>query len=106
VTDIGDLDRRLVLEAPDEADDGAGGVTRSYASVATVWAQLTPVSAHADIAAGSLGAIVTHRIVIRAGREVTTFHRFRDGDRVFRIVAVRDSGDRRFIEIAAAERED
>ncbi len=106
MTEIGQLDRRLVLEAPSESADGAGGVARGYATVATVWASLTPVSARADTTAASLGAIVTHRIVIRAGRDLTTFHRFRDGARVFAIVAFRDSADRRFIEIDAAERED
>ena len=31
--DPGELNRRLVLEAPVESADGAGGVTRSYATV-------------------------------------------------------------------------
>jgi SPP1 family predicted phage head-tail adaptor len=100
----GDLDRRLVLQAPAEADDGAGGVTRSYAAVATLWAQVTPASAHADVAADSLGALITHRIVIRAPREVTTLHRFADGARIYRVAALRESADRRFLEIFAEER--
>jgi head-tail adaptor len=66
VTRIGDLNRRLVLEAPVESGDGVGGVTRSYATVTTLWAQVTPVSARADVAAGSLGAALGYRIVIRA----------------------------------------
>ncbi|MBV9558134.1 MAG: phage head closure protein, partial [Pseudolabrys sp.] len=102
----GDLDRRLVLEAPAEADDGAGGVTRGYAAVATVWAQLAPLAAHAETIAGSLGAVVTHRIVIRAGRDVTTFHRFRDGTRIFRVVATRERDSGRFVDIDAEQRED
>ena len=52
----------------------------------------------------ALGAAVAHRIVIRAGADVTTRHRFRDGARIYRIVAVRDSADRRFLEIDAEER--
>ena len=32
MTAIGELNRRLVLQAPVESDDGAGGVTRSYAT--------------------------------------------------------------------------
>ena len=35
MTEIGDLKHRLVLEAPVETDDAAGGVTRSYATAAT-----------------------------------------------------------------------
>jgi hypothetical protein len=49
----GALDRRLVLEAPAETDDGAGGVSRSYTTVATVWALVTPLQARSDVAADS-----------------------------------------------------
>ena len=106
MTQPGELDRRLTLEAPVETDDGAGGVTRSYQTVTTLWAAVAPVSARADNAAAGLGAAVTHRIVIRAGRDVTTRHRLRDGARIFRIVTLRASADRRFLEIDAEERED
>ena len=106
MTGAGELNRRLVLEAPVEVDDGAGGVTRSFETVTTLWANVTPLAAHADVAADSLGAIVSHLIVIRAGRALTTFHRLRDGERIFRIVSLRESADRRFLEIAAEERKD
>jgi SPP1 family predicted phage head-tail adaptor len=99
----GDLSQRLVLEAPGEVDAGAGGVTRSYQTAATVWAQLTPLRGRAEVAADSLAALVTHRIVVRWPRTLTTLHRFRDGTRTFRIVAFRDTADRRFIEIEAEE---
>ena len=33
MTQPGELDRRLTLEAPVETDDGAGGVTRTYETV-------------------------------------------------------------------------
>lgn len=102
----GDLDRRLVLEAPVESDDGAGGVTRTYAAVATVWAQVTPLAARADVAAASLGAALRYRIVLRARSDVTTRHRFTDGATVYRIVAARSSADRRFLVVDAEVRED
>ena len=41
----GQLNRRLVLEAVSESDDGIGGVTRLYDVVTTLWAQVTPLSA-------------------------------------------------------------
>jgi SPP1 family predicted phage head-tail adaptor len=101
----GGLDRRLTLEAPAETDDGAGGVTRSYETVTTLWAQVTPMRARSDIASDSLAALVTHRVVVRAPRMLTTLNRFRDGTRIFRIVAFHESADRRFLEIDAEERE-
>lgn len=106
MTQAGDLNQQLDLERQDETSDGAGGVTLTYSSVATLWAQITALSARADIAAASLGAAVSHRIVIRAGIIVTTRHRFRDGVRIFRVVGTRDSADRAFLIVDALERED
>ena len=103
----GALRERLVLEQPVETPDGAGGVTRSYASVTTLWAALIPVSARDQVVADSLGASITHRIVIRSRADVTTRHRLRKGSRIFRIVALRDQdGSGRFLEISAQERAD
>jgi SPP1 family predicted phage head-tail adaptor len=107
MTDPGALRHRLVLEQPVEAPDGAGGVTRSYATVTTLWAAVVPVTARGDVVAEELGATVTHRIVIRSGPEVTTRHRLREGARIFRIRALRDQdGSGRFMEINAEERVD
>lgn len=53
VTNIGQLNRRLVLQAPVETTDGEGGVTRAYADVATLWAQVVPLIATRRSALGS-----------------------------------------------------
>jgi SPP1 family predicted phage head-tail adaptor len=106
MTAPGDLNRRLVLLAPAETDDGAGGVTRGYAPVTTLWAQVLPLAGRADIAAGSLGGALRTRIVIRTRDDVTTRHRFQDGARTYRVLAARPDADRRFLEIEAEERED
>jgi SPP1 family predicted phage head-tail adaptor len=105
MTDPGRLNRRLVLEEPVETPDGAGGVTRTYAAVTTLWAEIVPLSARGDVVAASLGAALTHRILVRAGREITTRHRLHQGARIFRIVTVREQdGSGRFLEIHAEER--
>jgi SPP1 family predicted phage head-tail adaptor len=105
--DPGELNIRLVLEAPVETPDGAGGVTRSYSAVTTLWAALRPSGADGDIVAAATGATITHRILIRVHSGITTRHRLREGSRIFRIVALRDhDGTRRFTEIAAEERID
>lgn len=102
----GDLNRRLLLQAPVETDDGGGGLARSYADVCTLWAKVTPLGARADIAAGSLGAALHYRITIRRRDDVTTRHIFQDGERIYRVIAVNESADRRFTEITAEQRED
>jgi len=104
-TRIGELNRRLTLQAPVEDADGAGGSTRSYTSVATLWAKVDPVSARYDMVAAATGATVTHRIVIRSGPDVTVRHRLTEGERVYRVVSVRDEdSSRRFRVIHAEER--
>jgi SPP1 family predicted phage head-tail adaptor len=98
------LNRRLTLEAPVESADGAGGVVREFETVATLWAEVTPVSAARAIEAERAGARVTHRIGIRFADDITTRHRFRDGDRAFHIVSLRDrDGRKRFLAIEAEE---
>jgi SPP1 family predicted phage head-tail adaptor len=106
MTAPGDLNRRLVLQAPVETDDGAGGVTRTYTTVTTLCAQVVPQSARADVEADSLGGALGCTIVIRYRDDVTTRHLFADGERTYRVLAARQSADRRFLEIAAEERED
>jgi SPP1 family predicted phage head-tail adaptor len=103
---IGAMSRRLTLEAPVETPDGAGGVTRSYAAIATLWASIEPIAARGDVVAADAGATVTHRISIRRSPDITIRHRFRDGPRMFRIVSMRERDQGRFLEIHAEERAD
>lgn len=106
VVNIGDLNRRLVLQAPSDSDDGAGGYIRTYDVAATLWGQVTPQSSRADNAGDSLGAVLRFRIVLRARDDITTQHRLLDGAHIYRVVAARPSADRRFTEIDAEERQD
>jgi SPP1 family predicted phage head-tail adaptor len=107
MSDPGMLNRRLVLEAPVESADGAGGVIRGFAAIATLWVSVTPVAAAHAIEAERLGAKVTHRLHLRFSDDITTRHRFRDGVRIYRIVTICDrDGRRRFLEIEAEVRVD
>lgn len=101
----GALNRRLVLEAPVEVADGAGGVTRSYETVATLWASIEPAAALSSVEASALGVNVTHRIRLRFNADITLRHRFRDGANVYRLVAIRER-DKRFLDIDAELRAD
>ena len=103
--DPGRLERRLVLEAPVEMPDGAGGVTRSYVAAASVWAEVAPLSSRGDLVAGVRGATATHRILLRAGPAITTRHRLRDGTRVFTIVSIR-AADAHLLDLQVEERVD
>jgi SPP1 family predicted phage head-tail adaptor len=107
VIDPGRLRRRLVLEAPMETADGAGGGSSAYTAVATLWGAVASRTARDDVEADAAGAAVTHRIVVRAGPEITTRHRLRLGTRLFRIAGVRDLDPAaRLVAIDAVERAD
>ncbi len=103
--DPGRLNRRLVLEEPADTPDGLGGVTRTFVAAATLWAEVIPTAARGEVVADGAGATLTHRILVRAGPEITTRHRLRLGTRVFRIKSMR-AHDRsgRFLAIDAEER--
>jgi SPP1 family predicted phage head-tail adaptor len=96
--------RRLVLEAPTESADGAGGVTRSFAAVATLWATLEPVAARAEVTAERSGQAITHRITIRRRMDVTAAHRFTEDARLFEIRGIVDADEAgRYLIIEAEE---
>jgi head-tail adaptor len=101
--DPGRLKTRLQIQAPDETGDGQGGVERSATTLATVWAAVTPLAARAGggIEADAEGASVRYRIILRSNFALTLQHRLVDGARIYRITAIRDRDDRRFIEIDA-----
>jgi head-tail adaptor len=101
--DPGRLKTRLMIQAPVETPDGQGGVARSYVTTATVWALVTPLPARAggDVEADAEGADVRTRITLRGNFSLTLRHRLVDGIRVYRIAAIRDRDDRRFVEIDA-----
>lgn len=101
MSDPGALKTRLAIEAPVETSDGQGGVTRGYAFFAKAWARLTPLNGRHEVAADADGASVRYRIVMRNHFVLTLQHRLVEGARIYRIVAIRDRDDRRFIEIDA-----
>jgi SPP1 family predicted phage head-tail adaptor len=102
----GELNRRLDLEQPAETPDGAGGVTRTHAFVARLWAKVEPVSARRALEADAPGATITHRITIRNRALVSTQHRLVEGANVYRIVSLREDATRRFLVIGAEQRAD
>jgi head-tail adaptor len=99
--DPGRLKTRLTILAPVEEDDGQGGVTRSFATQAVVWAALLPSAARRDVEADADGASVRVRVILRRGVALTLQHRLVDGARVYRIVSFRDVDEGRFVEIEA-----
>jgi SPP1 family predicted phage head-tail adaptor len=99
--DPGQLKTRLMLQQPVETPDDQGGVVRTWTTFATVWAQVTPLSARNTVEADSDGATQNYLIVMRGNFSLTLRHRLVDGARIYTINAIRDRDDRRFLEIDA-----
>lgn len=90
MTVIADFRHRLTLQAADEIEDGAGGVTRTWETLGQVWAAVTPLSRDDRLVSDKRLGLLTHRILLRHRADITLSHRFVLGARVFSIRAVRD----------------
>jgi SPP1 family predicted phage head-tail adaptor len=93
---VGALRRRLVLESAVTTSDGVGGATRTYETVAAVWAQVEWLSGGEHWRRGRPEQAATHRVTMRWRAGVDAGQRLRDGARLFDIRAVADpDGSRR-----------
>jgi SPP1 family predicted phage head-tail adaptor len=100
---IGRLRQRLALDAPVDTADGAGGVTRSFTPVATVWAGVEPADTAHLFTAGANGQRVTHRILLRSGWSLTVNHRLRQGTKTYEPRSFERTADGRFVIVHAEE---
>jgi head-tail adaptor len=85
---IGRLRTRLIIEAPVETPDGAGGVVRTYEEHSTVWAAVEPVVGGFRFATERTG---------QTGPELTVQHRLRDGTRIYQIRSILADEEARFL---------
>lgn len=101
---IGLLFRRLTVERPVDTPDGAGGATRTWIAVGSVWGHIATQSGSETVAADQGQQRLTHRITIRWRGDVTAEMRLRIAGRTFSIIAVLDREDRtRFLECLTQE---
>lgn len=103
------LSRRLALEAEAATPDGAGGLVRAWVLRGTLWGEVLPGTA--TLAAGEEVALSRQafRITVRGAPQGSPARpaagqRFRDGARVFAILAVTERDpDGRYLVCAARE---
>lgn len=94
MTAISEFRHRLTLQAAEEIEDGAGGVTRTWQMLGYVWAAIEPVSFDDRLMSDKRLGVLTHRIRLRHRSDITLVHRFILGQRIFSIRAVRDPDER------------
>lgn len=91
---IGAMRKRLVLQSRSESVDGGGGVAVSWSDIASVWAQVTPVSGAETVQAMHLTGTRRHRVRLRYRDDVDSERRFVFKGRVLNIRSVRDIDER------------
>jgi len=87
------LNRSLVLERPVQAPDGAGGFALTWESVGTLWGEVRAGPGRDPAGVEITLALVPYRITVRGApvgspRRPVPEQRFRDGTRVYHILAV------------------
>ncbi len=90
----GELRHRLVVERPQRISDGAGGAAISWLEVATIWANVQPVSAGEHRTAGQRFEKTSHRITLRFRSDVDATMRFVGNGRIFDIEAIINEAER------------
>lgn len=93
------LNRRLTLETPQKASDGAGGYTTNWVPLGQLWASCQPRRGVERGEGGAPISSVSYVIVVRGAAQGSAARprpeqRFRDGGRVFNIRAVTERDDR------------
>lgn len=94
------MNRRLVLEAPSNARDAAGGLVEGWTPVGDIWAAIEARSGRETVFGGRQGAKVTHVAEIRyappgSAQRPGAAQRFREGARVYAVLAVAEADARR-----------
>jgi len=101
--EAGRLNRRLILERPNNSAGAAGAVVEGWTTVDTVWGELRATGGREAYTSGKMSDEVTHRARIRFRTDVKNDWRVRLQDtatsppveRKFRVVAVMNPDDGR-----------
>lgn len=86
----GRLDRRVTIEQPTSSVDSWGQPVEGWAAVASVWANIKPVSTREKMRAGALESEITHTVMVRwreafAAPAAVDSWRITYGSRAFRV---------------------
>lgn len=90
------LNRKLVLESPVRVSDHAGGHKIAWQALGSIWAEVTPGTGVERAGEFVTLASVPYEIVVRGAPEGSSRRprpeqRFREGERIFRILAVAEA---------------
>jgi SPP1 family predicted phage head-tail adaptor len=91
---IGKLRHRITIEQVTETQDADGSIVEIWSPFAVVQASIEPASGREYLAAQSIQADVTHRIILRFLTGIVPKMRVNYGSRIFDILSVINVGER------------
>lgn len=97
------LDQRITLQRRTETADGGGGVSRSWATLATVWASVKAKASRESVSEGRMSAVFAVMFTIR-NRDVRETDRISWNGEVYNIRGVMREGTRPLYVVVEAER--
>uniref|UniRef100_A0A6H1ZBS3 Putative head-tail joining protein n=1 Tax=viral metagenome TaxID=1070528 RepID=A0A6H1ZBS3_9ZZZZ len=101
---IGDLNKRIEIQAPTRVSDGMGSFTETWSTIATVFCALWPLSATETVQSMQTGMTISHRIRVRWRSVLRPSWRLKFGQRYFNIVSILNPGERNeYLDILAKE---
>jgi SPP1 family predicted phage head-tail adaptor len=101
---IGTLRERLTLEQPVRTPDGGGGASVAWEPVTELWAHVRPISGEERLIHDQRAGRLTHTVWVRHRPGVLPAMRFRQGARIYEIVAVLEAGRRAHLKCLCEER--
>jgi SPP1 family predicted phage head-tail adaptor len=101
---IGKLRHRVIFKEATETTDGQGGVTSTWSTVATVWAEIRPILGIERYFRGGTAPNITHLIKVRYRSDLSMNQRIYYGTRTFYIRGMRNLTERdKFLELTCEE---
>ena len=91
---IGKLRHRLELQSAADSTDSYGQPTRTWATYATVWGSVEPVTASEAPLADQLQGAITHSVTLRFTSDLEVGHRIKFGSRYLNVRGVRNVEER------------
>lgn len=100
----GRLNRRVTIASHGTTPDAFGQPANTWATLATVWAEITPKRGRELVAAKSVDSEVSATITIRYRADVTAAHRITHAGKIYNIAAVIDrNGEGKFLDLEVTE---
>lgn len=99
----GRLRHRIEVQTLTASQDTYGAIVNAWATTATVWGSIEPLTGRERLASDVVQADMSHRCIMRH-RALTVKDRLKFGARIFNIVSIADQDERATrIEIMAKE---